>query len=126
MKSLREEHAQSTRNAILEAARQTFTSKGYDAASIDEIAAAARVTSGALYHHFRNKREVMQAVFEALEAALKDRVATAIVRAKSPSQAVRLALRACKTTFVRSFSSRRRACLAGRSGGGLMRSTGLD
>ncbi len=94
MKSLREEHAQSTRKAILEAACRIFTSKGYDAASIDEIAAAARVTSGALYHHFRNKREVMRAVFETLEAALKDRVTTAINRAKGSSQTLRLALRA--------------------------------
>ena len=94
MKSLREEHAQSTRNAILEAARRIFASQGYDAASIDEIAAAARVTSGALYHHFRSKRELMRAVFEALEAALKERVAAAMSRAKSSSQTLRLALRA--------------------------------
>jgi AcrR family transcriptional regulator len=94
MKSLREEHAQSTRNAILEAARRIFASHGYDTASIDEIAAAARVTSGALYHHFRSKRELMRAVFEALEAALKERVTTALGRAKSSSQALRLALRA--------------------------------
>jgi AcrR family transcriptional regulator len=94
MKSLRDEHAQSTRNAILEAACRIFTSKGYEAASIDEIAAAARVTSGALYHHFHNKREVMREVFEALEAALKERVTTAIGRAKNSSQTIRLALRA--------------------------------
>lgn len=65
MKTLREEHAQATRDAILLAARKLFTSKSYDASSIDEIAAAARVTSGALYHHFRNKRQIMRAVFEA-------------------------------------------------------------
>jgi len=94
MKSLREEHAQSTRNAILEAARRIFASQGYDAASIDEIAAAARVTSGALYHHFRSKRELMRAGCEALEPALKERVAAAMSRAKSSSQTLRLALRA--------------------------------
>ncbi len=54
-----------------------FTSKGYDASSIDEIAAAARVTSGALYHHFRNKREIMRAVFETMDAELVRRVSMA-------------------------------------------------
>jgi AcrR family transcriptional regulator len=94
MKSLREEHAQATRDAILAAARKLFTADGYDASSIDEIAAAARVTSGALYHHFRNKREIMRAVFAALEAELKDRVTAAGVGAKSPTEAMRRSLRA--------------------------------
>ncbi len=94
MKSLREEHAIATREAILAAARKLFTSKGYDASSIDEVAAAARVTSGALYHHFRNKREIMRAVFEALEAELKERITAAANRARRASDAMRLTLRA--------------------------------
>jgi AcrR family transcriptional regulator len=93
-KTLREEHAEATRNAILSAARGLFTSKGYDASSIDEIAAAARVTSGALYHHFRGKQEIMRAVFEALEASLKQRVTAAGEDAKTPSEALKRALRA--------------------------------
>jgi AcrR family transcriptional regulator len=94
MKSLREEHAMATREAILAAARKLFTSKGYDASSIDEVAAAARVTSGALYHHFRNKREIMRAVFEMLEAELKDRITAAANRARKAPDAMRLTLRA--------------------------------
>jgi AcrR family transcriptional regulator len=94
MKSLRDEHAQATRDAILLAARKLFTSKGYDAASIDEIAAAARVTSGALYHHFRNKRHIMRAVFELLEAELKERITGAADAARSAVDAMRLTLRA--------------------------------
>jgi AcrR family transcriptional regulator len=94
MKSLREEHAQATRDAILAAARKLFTAEGYDSSSIDEIAAAARVTSGALYHHFRNKREIMHSVFAALEAELKDRVAAAGGGAKSATEAMRQSLRA--------------------------------
>jgi AcrR family transcriptional regulator len=94
MRSLREEHAEATRQAILSAARKLFTAKGYDAAPINEIAAAARVTSGALYHHFVNKREIMRAVFENLEAELKDRITAASRGAKSAMQAFRLTLRA--------------------------------
>jgi AcrR family transcriptional regulator len=94
MKSLREEHAQATREAILVAARKLFAAEGYDSSSIDEIAAAARVTSGALYHHFRNKREIMRAVFAALEAELKDRITAASGGAKSATEAMRRSLRA--------------------------------
>src|SRR5262249_39962413 len=94
MKSLREEHAQATREAILSAARKLFTAKGYDTSSIDEIAGASRVTSGALYHHFRSKREIMRAVFEMLENELKERVSEAAKDAKSATEAMRLTLRA--------------------------------
>jgi AcrR family transcriptional regulator len=94
MKSLREEHAQATREAILSAARKLFTARGYDTTSIDEIAGAARVTSGALYHHFRSKREIMRAVFEMLESELKERVSEAAKDAQSATEALRLTLRA--------------------------------
>jgi AcrR family transcriptional regulator len=91
---LREEHAEATRRAILAVARRLFTSRGYDASSINEIAESARVTSGALYHHFAGKREIMRAVFEQLEAELKQRVAAAGDGAKNPSEAMRSALSA--------------------------------
>ena len=94
MRTLREEHAKATRDAIVLAARKLFTSKGYDASAIDEVAAAARVTSGALYHHFGNKREIMRAVFEALEAELKARISAAAGGTKSAAEAMRLTLRA--------------------------------
>ncbi|HJU10783.1 MAG TPA: helix-turn-helix domain-containing protein [Candidatus Binataceae bacterium] len=93
-KTLREEHALATRDAILGAARRLFTANGYDASSIDDIAKTARVTSGALYHHFRGKREIMRAVFETLEAELKHRVSAAGKSAKTPSEAMRRSLRA--------------------------------
>src|SRR5262250_1100296 len=92
--SLREEHARSTRRAILAAARQVFTAKGYEAASIDEVARAARVTSGALYHHFRNKRDSMRAAFESVEAELKQRVVASATGAKTAMDAMRRSLRA--------------------------------
>ncbi len=94
MRSLREEHAAATRQAILQAARRLFAARGYDATAIDEIAAAARVTSGALYHHFRGKREIMRAVFEEIEQELARRVGAASGPARRAPEALRLALRA--------------------------------
>ena len=69
-----------TRAALLVAARGAFETEGYDRASIESIAAAARVTKGAIYHHYKNKKELFQAVFEEAERELVrniDRVALA-------------------------------------------------
>jgi AcrR family transcriptional regulator len=49
---LRSQHAEATRRAVLDAARSAFGKKGYAQTSVEEIADAARVTKGAVYHHF--------------------------------------------------------------------------
>lgn len=93
-KSLRDEHAWATRKAILDAARRLFATRDYDATSVDEIAAAARVTSGALYHHFRGKRDIMKAVFEEIERELSERVVAESRPARSAREAFQLSLSA--------------------------------
>lgn len=67
----REEYADSTRTALLAAAREIFTRQGYELTRIEEVVRAARVTRGALYHHFPDKR----ALFEALVVDLQQEVA---------------------------------------------------
>lgn len=62
-KSRREEYAEATKEAIVKSGREFFAEKGYARASLDEVADHARVTKGAVYHHFSNKREVFEAVF---------------------------------------------------------------
>jgi AcrR family transcriptional regulator len=47
------------RRAIIEAAREVFTSKGYEQSSMAEIAARVGVVEGAIYKHFGSKRELM-------------------------------------------------------------------
>jgi AcrR family transcriptional regulator len=46
--------------------------------SIDEIAARAGVTTGALYHHFRDKKELFRAVYEDVEHELTERIGAGI------------------------------------------------
>jgi len=53
--SRRAEHIQDTRAALLRAARELFAEKGYAGAGTEDIVARARLTRGALYHHFRDK-----------------------------------------------------------------------
>jgi AcrR family transcriptional regulator len=62
---------------LLRVARELFTEPGYAATPIEDVAERAGVTKGALYHHFRNKRELFQAVFEDLEQELIEKVITA-------------------------------------------------
>jgi AcrR family transcriptional regulator len=66
----RADHVEDTRAALLSAARALFTEKGYAATGTEEIVQRARVTRGALYHHFRNKEDLFRAVLEQIEAEL--------------------------------------------------------
>lgn len=58
---------------MLAAARASFGSKGYGQTSVDEIAAAALVTKGAVYHHFASKEALFRAVFSEVEAEAQAR-----------------------------------------------------
>lgn len=59
-----------TRAAILASARASFASDGFARASTARMAADAGVTEGALFHHFRTKRDLFLAVFTELEQEL--------------------------------------------------------
>src|SRR2546428_4110490 len=67
-KSRRAEHAADTRHALVLAARRTFARLGYASTSLDDVCDRARVTKGALYHHFRNKEDLFAAVLDEVEA----------------------------------------------------------
>ena len=71
--SRRAEYSASTRRALVEVATELFTEQGYAHTSLDEIVAGARVTKGALYHHFSGKQALFESVFEKVEErAAKD------------------------------------------------------
>ncbi|MEU6083310.1 helix-turn-helix domain-containing protein [Streptomyces sp. NPDC047108] len=69
-KSRRAEATEATREALVEAARELFAERGYSAVPTEEIVRRARVSRGALYHHFTDKRDVFRAVFEQVELEL--------------------------------------------------------
>ncbi|WP_454903392.1 TetR/AcrR family transcriptional regulator [Variovorax gossypii] len=72
------ERTESTQLALLEAARALFVSKGYGDTSTPEIALAAGITRGALYHHFADKRDLFRQVLarEAMAVAADIEAAT--------------------------------------------------
>src|SRR5512132_4507233 len=70
----REAEARATREALIEAALELFTERGYAGVATEEIVARAKVTRGALYHHFADKRDLFRAVFERVEQELMERI----------------------------------------------------
>lgn len=71
--SRRQQYSASTKRALVEVAEELFTEQGYASTSLDAIVAGARVTKGALYHHFSGKQALFEAVFENVETdAAKD------------------------------------------------------
>jgi AcrR family transcriptional regulator len=57
-----ERRRQLTRDALIAAATEVFTRKGFQAASLEEIADAAGFTKGAIYSNFGSKEELLHAV----------------------------------------------------------------
>ena len=56
------EEAEKTRQAVIDAALDVFSEKGYAKATFDEIAARAGFTKGAVYWYFRNKADLVVAL----------------------------------------------------------------
>ena len=77
----REEYTEATRQALLTAGRDIFATEGYQAAGIEAISRAARVTRGAFYHHFEDKKALFDAVIVEMQIE-----ATAKIQEKSRSE----------------------------------------
>jgi AcrR family transcriptional regulator len=56
--------AEDRRSAILDAALEVFSRRGYNGASIDEIAGAAGISKALIYEHFPSKRELHVSLLE--------------------------------------------------------------
>lgn len=79
------ERTEATRRALIDAGRSLFAQRGYADVGVDEIARAARVTSGALYHQFENKAGLFRAVYDELVAGTAERIAEARRNDQVPS-----------------------------------------
>src|SRR5918996_3291761 len=94
VKQERAAQAASTRRDLLQHARKLFAQKGYADSSTDEVVRRAKVTKGALYHHFSNKLELYRAVVEDMERELVAKMAQAADGARQPQKKLQAACRA--------------------------------
>ena len=88
------ERTEATRGALVAAARQLFGARGYAAVGTEEIVSAAGVTRGALYHHFRDKRDLFRAVFIESENDFVGRVGARVAGIEDPYELLVAALEA--------------------------------
>jgi len=72
-----------TRSKLIKAAREAFATKGFAESSMDELTAQAGLTRGALYHHFGDKKGLLQAVVSQIDEEMTERLAAIIERASS-------------------------------------------
>jgi AcrR family transcriptional regulator len=87
------ERSAATQQALVSAARRLWGARGYADVSTPEIADAAEVTRGAMYHQYAEKSELFMAVLEAVESDVIARLAEAVGAAEpqTPADALRIA-----------------------------------
>lgn len=92
--SRRQQYSASTKRALVDVAEELFTENGYAATSLDAIVAGARVTKGALYHHFSGKQALFEAVFERVEGDASRAIQKALKGHRDPWDKALAGLRA--------------------------------
>lgn len=88
------ERTDTTRAALLNAARTLFETRGFAATGTPEIVSAAHVTRGALYHHFTDKTELFHAVARQVALEVADEIARHSEHHKAPLEALLAGTRA--------------------------------
>lgn len=87
------ETATDSRQEILRACARLFQQQGYDATSMNDVAAALKLSKGGLYHHFQSKDEIL---FDLMNHALnitQERVMNPVRSIADPEQRLRMLIR---------------------------------
>jgi AcrR family transcriptional regulator len=92
--SRRQQYSATTKKALVEVATTQFTEHGYGGTSLDSIVAGARVTKGALYHHFSGKQGIFEAVFAKVEDDAAAQIKAALRDSADPWEKALAGLRA--------------------------------
>jgi AcrR family transcriptional regulator len=85
--------AATTRQEILDVARRLFAEQGYAATAIAQIARDAGMTSGAIFHHFADKKALFREVVVTLQTEVHQAIYQAAVPAKTAIEGFRLGAR---------------------------------
>lgn len=93
---------------LVDIAAKLFRMKGYSATSIDDIARAAGLTKGSLYHHFAGKEAIAAAALEQVHQYYRDEIFAIVREADDPGLAQ---LEAFNLAVERFFTDHPHGCL---------------
>lgn len=88
IKTRQAQHSAATRAALMRVARRLFAEQGYAETATEEIVRRARVTRGALYHHFRDKQALFGAVLDQEQQKIAAQAAEAAAAQPDPWRAI--------------------------------------
>ncbi|MGD8861459.1 MAG: TetR/AcrR family transcriptional regulator [Myxococcales bacterium] len=94
----------SPKGRILQAAAQLFVTRGFDRTTVRELAAAVGIQSGSLFHHFKSKEQILEAVMVAVIELNTGRMRAALERAPDPESKLR-ALIQCEVDSINGDTS---------------------
>ena len=78
---------------ILRTAARLFQQRGYDATSMNDVAAALKLSKGGLYHHFQSKDEILFEIMNHAMEITQDRVLTPVRTIADPEERLRTLIR---------------------------------
>ncbi|NOK03979.1 MULTISPECIES: TetR family transcriptional regulator C-terminal domain-containing protein [Myxococcus] len=86
----RPSNTEERRQQIVAGLLKVMSERGYERASISEIAKAAALSPGLVHYHFNGKQEILLTLVEQLAAQARQRVATRLERVKGPDARARV------------------------------------
>jgi len=82
-----------SRQEILRTAARLFQQRGYDATSMNDVAAALKLSKGGLYHHFQSKDEILFEIMDHAMEITEERVLTPVRSIADPDERLRALIR---------------------------------
>jgi AcrR family transcriptional regulator len=82
-----------SRQEILRTAGRLFQQRGYDATSMNDVAAALKLSKGGLYHHFQSKDEILYQIMNHAMDITQERVIDPVRSIADPEQRLRALIR---------------------------------
>jgi TetR/AcrR family transcriptional regulator, cholesterol catabolism regulator len=82
-----------SRQEILRTAARLFQQRGYDATSMNDVAAALKLSKGGLYHHFQSKDEILFEIMDHAMQITEERVLTPARNIADPEERLRALIR---------------------------------
>lgn len=82
-----------SRDHILESAAEVFSQKGYNGASMSDIAEAVGLQKATLYHHFGSKQEILAELLDRAMSIVTKNMALVLLMDRPPDEKIRIAMR---------------------------------